>query len=66
MLKFQLIDKSIFVVAKMPFDFSAQHSNGQILPFRESLLAIFGILLVTMLVALDRTSFLPECRHCAG
>ncbi|RKP58895.1 MDR family MFS transporter [Pararobbsia silviterrae] len=31
------------------------HSHGQVLPFRESLLAILGIAFVTMLVALDQT-----------
>jgi EmrB/QacA subfamily drug resistance transporter len=35
---------------------SAQHhSNGQVLPFRESLLAMLGVAFVTMLVALDQT-----------
>ncbi|CAB3779540.1 MFS transporter [Pararobbsia alpina] len=35
---------------------SAQpHSSGQILPFRESLLAMLGVAFVTMLVALDQT-----------
>ncbi len=32
-----------------------QHSKGQILPFRESLLAMLGVSFVTMLVALDQT-----------
>ncbi|WP_042299452.1 MDR family MFS transporter [Paraburkholderia kururiensis] len=31
------------------------HSSGQVLPFRESLLAMLGISFVTMLVALDQT-----------
>lgn len=31
------------------------HSRGQVLPFRESLLAMLGISFVTMLVALDQT-----------
>ncbi|MEJ0002658.1 MAG: MFS transporter [Pararobbsia sp.] len=31
------------------------HSSGQVLPFRESLLAMLGIAFVTMLVALDQT-----------
>ena len=31
------------------------HSSGQILPFRESLLAMLGICFVIMLVALDQT-----------
>ncbi|WP_338925833.1 MFS transporter [Mycetohabitans endofungorum] len=39
----------------MPFDSSAQHSSGQVLPFRESLLAMLGLSFVTMLVALDQT-----------
>ncbi len=34
---------------------AAPHSSGQVLPFRESLLAILGIAFVTMLVALDQT-----------
>ena len=34
---------------------AAPHSQGQVLPFRESLLAILGIAFVTMLVALDQT-----------
>jgi EmrB/QacA subfamily drug resistance transporter len=34
---------------------AAQHSSGQVLPFRESLMAMFGISFVTMLVALDQT-----------
>ena len=32
-----------------------QHSRGQLLPFRESLLAMLGISFVTMLVAFDQT-----------
>ncbi|QGZ60539.1 MDR family MFS transporter [Paraburkholderia acidisoli] len=34
---------------------AAHHSAGQVLPFRESLLAILGVSFVTMLVALDQT-----------
>ncbi|WDD95292.1 MFS transporter [Burkholderia sp. FERM BP-3421] len=34
---------------------AAHHSSGQVLPFRESLLAMLGISFVTMLVALDQT-----------
>jgi EmrB/QacA subfamily drug resistance transporter len=34
---------------------AAHHSRGQVLPFRESLLAMLGISFVTMLVALDQT-----------
>ncbi len=34
---------------------AAHHSSGQVLPFRESLLAMIGISFVTMLVALDQT-----------
>jgi EmrB/QacA subfamily drug resistance transporter len=34
---------------------AAQHSSGQVLPFRESLMAMLGISFVTMLVALDQT-----------
>jgi EmrB/QacA subfamily drug resistance transporter len=34
---------------------AAHHSSGQVLPFRESLLAILGVAFVTMLVALDQT-----------
>ncbi|HEY1610312.1 MAG TPA: MFS transporter, partial [Paraburkholderia sp.] len=34
---------------------AAQHSSGQVLPFRESLLAMLGVSFVTMLVALDQT-----------
>lgn len=34
---------------------AAQHSRGQLLPFRESLLAMLGISFVTMLVAFDQT-----------
>ena len=39
----------------MPAHTAAPHSSGQVLPFRESLLAILGISFVTMLVALDQT-----------
>src|SRR3984957_11257243 len=31
------------------------HSAGQVLPFRESLMAMLGVCFVTMLVALDQT-----------
>jgi len=34
---------------------SAAHSSGQVLPFRASLMAMFGISFVVMLVALDQT-----------
>jgi len=34
---------------------AANHSTGQVLPFRESLMAMLGISFVTMLVALDQT-----------
>ncbi|QBQ95892.1 MDR family MFS transporter [Paraburkholderia pallida] len=34
---------------------AAHHSSGQVLPFRESLMAMLGISFVTMLVALDQT-----------
>ncbi|KHJ59442.1 hypothetical protein NCPPB3923_29365, partial [Burkholderia glumae] len=34
---------------------AAHHSSGQVLPFRESLLAMLGISFVTMLVAFDQT-----------
>jgi EmrB/QacA subfamily drug resistance transporter len=34
---------------------AAQHSSAQVLPFRESLLAMLGVSFVTMLVALDQT-----------
>jgi len=34
---------------------AAQHSSAQVLPFRESLLAMLGISFVTMLVGLDQT-----------
>jgi EmrB/QacA subfamily drug resistance transporter len=34
---------------------AAQHSSGQVLPFRESLMAMLGVCFVTMLVALDQT-----------
>ncbi|HVE11235.1 MAG TPA: MDR family MFS transporter [Paraburkholderia sp.] len=34
---------------------AAHHSSGQVLPFRESLLAMLGISFVSMLVALDQT-----------
>jgi EmrB/QacA subfamily drug resistance transporter len=34
---------------------AAHHSAGQVLPFRESLMAMLGICFVTMLVALDQT-----------
>lgn len=34
---------------------AAHHSRGQVLPFRESLLAMLGLSFVTMLVALDQT-----------
>jgi len=34
---------------------AAHHSSGQVLPFRESLLAMLGVSFVSMLVALDQT-----------
>ncbi|WP_429318902.1 MDR family MFS transporter [Paraburkholderia sp. GAS448] len=34
---------------------AAHHSSGQVLPFRESLMAMLGVSFVTMLVALDQT-----------
>ncbi|WP_233862168.1 MDR family MFS transporter [Paraburkholderia adhaesiva] len=34
---------------------AAHHTSGQVLPFRESLLAMLGVSFVTMLVALDQT-----------
>ena len=34
---------------------ASHHSSGQLLPFRESLLAMIGISFVTMLVAFDQT-----------
>ncbi|KMY86797.1 Permease of the major facilitator superfamily [Candidatus Paraburkholderia calva] len=34
---------------------AAHHSSGQVLPFRESLMAMLSVSLVTMLVALDQT-----------
>ncbi|MBI0327308.1 MFS transporter [Burkholderia plantarii] len=34
---------------------AAHHSSGQVLPFRESLLAMLGVSFVTMLVAFDQT-----------
>src|SRR5471032_1279710 len=36
-------------------DFSVSNQRGQLLPFRESLLAMLGISFVAMLVALDQT-----------
>ncbi|MGH8780899.1 MDR family MFS transporter [Paraburkholderia sp.] len=39
----------------MPVHTAAHHSSGQVLPFRESLLAMLGVSFVTMLVALDQT-----------
>lgn len=39
----------------MPVHTAAHHSSGQVLPFRESLLAMLGVAFVTMLVALDQT-----------
>ncbi|HWZ47414.1 MAG TPA: MFS transporter [Herbaspirillum sp.] len=39
----------------MPVHTDPAHSSGQILPFRESLLAMLGICFVIMLVALDQT-----------
>src|SRR6202451_4792581 len=33
---------------------AAHHSSGQVLPFRESLLAVLGVSFVTMLAALDQ------------
>ncbi len=32
-----------------------RHGGGQVLPFRESLLAMLGVAFVSMLVALDQT-----------
>src|ERR1700712_930691 len=40
---------------KMAVHTAAHHSAGQVLPFRESLMAMLGISFVTMLVALDQT-----------
>src|ERR1700738_2051604 len=40
---------------KMAVHTAAPHSRGQVLPFRESLLAMLGVSFVTMLVALDQT-----------
>ena len=40
---------------KMAVHTAAHHSAGQVLPFRESLMAMLGICFVTMLVALDQT-----------
>lgn len=40
---------------KMAVHTAEQHSAGQVLPFRESLMAMLGICFVTMLVALDQT-----------
>jgi EmrB/QacA subfamily drug resistance transporter len=54
-LEFQFFDVSIIVGAKMSFHNAAHHSSGQVLPFRESLLAMLGVSFVTMLVALDQT-----------
>ena len=45
---------------------AAQHSSSQVLPFRESLMAMLGISFVTMLVALDQTvvgTALPDHRR---
>ncbi|KAG0194314.1 hypothetical protein DFQ28_000560 [Apophysomyces sp. BC1034] len=52
----------------MPLDSSAQHSSGQVLPFRESLLAMLGISFVTILVTLDQTvvGFALLALSCAG
>ena len=38
-----------------PVSTSAPHSAGQLLPFRQSLLAMVGICFVMMLVAVDQT-----------
>ena len=40
---------------KMAVHTAEHHSAGQVLPFRESLMAMLGICFVTMLVALDQT-----------
>jgi EmrB/QacA subfamily drug resistance transporter len=40
---------------KMAVHTAAHHSSGQVLPFRESLMAMLGVSFVTMLVALDQT-----------
>ena len=40
---------------KMAVHTAAHHSAGQVLPFRESLMAMLGVCFVTMLVALDQT-----------
>src|SRR6201746_2716667 len=39
----------------MPVHTAEHHSAGQVVPFRESLMAMLGICFVTMLVALDQT-----------
>src|SRR5471030_1831507 len=40
---------------KMAVHTAEHHSAGQVLPFRESLMAMLGVCFVTMLVALDQT-----------
>jgi len=51
----QSFDESTVAPSKMAVHTAAHHSSGQVLPFRESLLAMLGISFVTMLVALDQT-----------
>src|SRR6202158_1036218 len=46
---------SIIAVSKMAVHTAAHPSAGQVLPFRESLMAMLGICFVTMLAALDQT-----------
>ena len=45
---------------------AAQHSSGQVLPFRESLMAMFGISFVTMLVALAWSGVRPFAARWTG
>src|SRR5579875_1617316 len=54
MIPFKLTSQ-LLLLQKMAVHTAAHHSSGQVLPFRESLMAMLGISFVTMLVALDQT-----------
>jgi EmrB/QacA subfamily drug resistance transporter len=51
----QKIDTSTVASTKVAIHSAQPHSSGQVLPFRESMLAMLGVAFVTMLVALDQT-----------
>jgi EmrB/QacA subfamily drug resistance transporter len=50
-----LLTRQLLHPQKMAVHTAAHHSSGQVLPFRESLMAMLGVSFVAMLVALDQT-----------